>query len=64
MRYLLIIGLICLWSVNAGAELHTEAVEYKHGDNVLEGYLAYDNAIKEKESPGPSREAITIFFAE
>lgn len=51
MRYLLIIGLLCLWSVNAGAELQTEAVEYKHGDTVLEGYLAYDNAIKGKR-PG------------
>lgn len=51
MRYLLIIGLICLWSVNAGAELHTENVEYKHGDTVLVGYLAYDNAIKGKR-PG------------
>src|SRR3989338_11495994 len=51
MRYLLIIGLISLWSVNAGAELRTETVEYKHGDTVLEGYLAYDNAIKGKR-PG------------
>ena len=48
MRYLLIIGLLCLWSVNARAELHTEAVEYKHGDTMLEGYLAYDNAVKGK----------------
>lgn len=48
MRYLLIIGLTCLWSVNAGAELHTETVEYKHGNTMLEGYLAYDNAIKGK----------------
>lgn len=51
MRYLLIIGLLCLWSVNAGAELRTETIEYKHGDTVLEGYLAYDNAIKGKR-PG------------
>jgi len=51
MRHLLIIGLICLWSVNAGAELHTENVEYRHGDTVLVGYLAYDNAIKGKR-PG------------
>lgn len=51
MRYLLIIGLICLWSVNVGAELHTETVGYRHGDTMLEGYLAYDNAIKGKR-PG------------
>lgn len=48
MRYLLIIGLLSLWSVNARAELHTETVEYRHGDTVLIGYLAYDNAIKGK----------------
>ncbi len=51
MRYLLIIGLTCLWSVNAVAELHTETVEYKHGDTVLVGYLAYDSAIEGKR-PG------------
>ncbi len=51
MRYLLIIGLTCLWSVNAVAELHTEAVEYKHGDTVLVGYLTYDSAIEGKR-PG------------
>ncbi len=30
---------------NAHAALHTEAVEYHHGDAVLEGYLAYDDAM-------------------
>lgn len=40
-----------MWSVNAGAELHTETVEYKHGDTVLVGYLAYDSAIEGKR-PG------------
>src|SRR3972149_8752700 len=48
MRYLLIIGLLCLWSVNARAELHTESVEDKQGENMLEGYLANDNAVKGK----------------
>ncbi|MDO8446745.1 MAG: dienelactone hydrolase family protein [Deltaproteobacteria bacterium] len=51
MRYLLIICFLCLWSVNAGAELRTETIEYKHGDTVLEGYLAYDASIKGKR-PG------------
>ncbi|MFH0794774.1 MAG: dienelactone hydrolase family protein, partial [bacterium] len=33
------------------AALHTESVEYKQGDAVLEGYLAYDDAVKGKR-PG------------
>jgi dienelactone hydrolase len=33
------------------AEIQTEVVEYQHGDVVLEGYLAYDDAI-EGERPG------------
>jgi dienelactone hydrolase len=35
----------------ARAEVHTEMVEYKHGDTVLQGYLAYDSAISGKR-PG------------
>ncbi len=31
--------------------LHTETVEYKQGDTVLEGYLAYDDAVQAKR-PG------------
>lgn len=32
-------------------ELHTESVEYKHGDVVLQGYLAYDASVQGKR-PG------------
>jgi dienelactone hydrolase len=32
--------------VNAQAGLRTEVIGYKHGDTVLEGYLAYDDAVK------------------
>lgn len=42
---------ILLWSVVAQAGLRTEVIEYKHGDTVLEGYLAYDDAIQGKR-PG------------
>ena len=35
----------------ARAEIVTETVEYKQGDTVLEGYLAYDNAVSVKK-PG------------
>jgi dienelactone hydrolase len=35
----------------SAAGLHTETVEYKHGEVVLEGYLAYDDAVTGKR-PG------------
>lgn len=38
-------------AVAAGAAPHSETVEYKHGDTVLEGYLAYDDASAQKR-PG------------
>ncbi len=37
---LIVVILILLGAVNAQAALRTEVVEYKHGDLVLEGYLA------------------------
>lgn len=40
-----------LASVPAMAEIRTETVEYKDGDTVLEGYLAYDDALPDKR-PG------------
>ncbi len=44
----IIIGslLFMLLAVKANAAIHTELVEYKQGDTVLEGYLAYDDTIK------------------
>lgn len=50
-RFLVLLLIILIWSVNAQAELKKESIEYKHGDAVLEGYLAYDDAIKGKR-PG------------
>ncbi|MBI5043896.1 MAG: dienelactone hydrolase family protein [Nitrospirae bacterium] len=50
MKYLLSI-IILILAVNVQAEVRTEVVEYKQGDTVLEGYLAYDDAIKGKR-PG------------
>lgn len=38
-------------SLSAGAEVKTKAIEYKHGDVVLEGWMAWDDAAKEKR-PG------------
>jgi len=50
MKYFLLfwVILISVGAVNAQAALRTEVVEYKHGDVVLEGYLAYDDAVKGK----------------
>ena len=33
-------------ALTAQAQIHTETIEYKEGDTVLEGYLAYDSAVK------------------
>jgi len=51
MKYLLSITFFLIWCVSVEAGLHTEVFEYKDGDTLLEGYLAYDDAMKEKR-PG------------
>ena len=38
-------------ALTAQAQIHTETIEYKEGDTVLEGYLAYDGSLKGKR-PG------------
>lgn len=48
MRRVLILALAVGWAVDARAAVRTETVEYRDGDAVLEGYLAYDDA-----SPNP-----------
>ena len=48
---MLMLGATALLSASAHAEVQTRTVEYKQGDTVLEGYLAYDDAIQEKR-PG------------
>jgi dienelactone hydrolase len=42
---------VALFGHRAEAKVHTQLVEYKQGDAVLEGYLAYDDAFKGKR-PG------------
>ena len=51
MRLLIPILLSLGVALRAQAQIHTEAIEYKQGDTVLEGYLAYDASIKGKR-PG------------
>ena len=51
MKCLFSIIAVLFFAVTVRAEVRTEAVEYKQGDAVLEGYLAYDDAVKGKR-PG------------
>jgi dienelactone hydrolase len=48
---LFVFVLLLLWGVNAYGAIRTEVVDYRHGDTVLEGYLAYDDSIQGKR-PG------------
>ena len=44
----LALGLVSLlWATGAHAALHTEPIEYQHGEVVLEGFLAYDDATQD-----------------
>jgi len=46
MRLLIPTLLTLSAALSAQAQIHTETIEYKQGDAVLEGYLAYDSSIK------------------
>lgn len=45
MRYAIPVALLLLLAADARAAVRTQAVEYKDGGTVLEGFLAYDDAI-------------------
>jgi dienelactone hydrolase len=51
MKYFLLALLGIFWATAARAALQTKVIEYHHGDTVLEGYLAWDDSIKDKQ-PG------------
>lgn len=52
MRSLLILMLLMLLTLStASAQIRGEVIEYKQGATVMEGYLAYDDAVKGKR-PG------------
>ena len=51
MRILIVIPVFLILALSAGADVRTLSVEYKHGDTVLEGYLAFDDAVRGKR-PG------------
>src|SRR5687767_15194345 len=53
MRSLIALGILTLAMVTsqARAEIKTREIEYKHGDTVLKGFVAYDDALTGKR-PG------------
>jgi len=46
MRSLAMVMMLALGASAASAEVRTKVVEYKQGDTVLDGYLAWDDAVK------------------
>jgi dienelactone hydrolase len=46
MKYILLTTIMLALAMNVHAAIRTENVEYRQGDAILEGYLAYDDAIK------------------
>jgi dienelactone hydrolase len=51
MKILLTILAVLLFSINSEASIKTQVVEYKQGDTVLEGFMAWDDADNAKR-PG------------
>src|SRR2546423_15664977 len=51
MHRIIFASAVFCFALLARAEIKTQTVEYKDGDATLKGYLAYDDAIKEKR-PG------------
>jgi dienelactone hydrolase len=49
---ILLAALSLSFALPAVAKIKTEVVEYKQGDTILEGYLAYDPAKVKKSAPG------------
>jgi len=50
-KTLFLLMFLFLWGVNSHGAVRTEVVDYRHGDAILEGYLAYDDSIQGKR-PG------------
>ena len=51
LRFSLTLAILTTMNSFCHADIVTKAVEYKHGDTVLEGYIAYDDKIKDPQ-PG------------
>src|SRR5215470_5153247 len=51
MKYVVSALFLLAGAAMAQAKIHTQEIEYKHGEVVLQGYLAYDDALSGKR-PG------------
>lgn len=51
MRHLFLALSLFMLPVSVQAAIHSETIEYKQGETVLEGYIVYDDAVKDKR-PG------------
>lgn len=51
MKVLIPALVILLFACNTEAKVRTKAIEYRHGDTLLQGYLAWDDSVKGKR-PG------------
>jgi len=51
MRLATMLLVSLLWAAKAQGAIHTEPIEYRHGEAVLEGFLVYDDAL-EAQRPG------------
>ena len=51
MRYFIAFIMVIVWGAGVQAEVITKTVQYRDGNTVLEGYLAYDDSIQGKR-PG------------
>jgi hypothetical protein len=57
LKSLFVAAALLLFSISAYATIHTETVEYKDKDTVLEGYLAYDDALVKTKGAAYNKEA-------
>ncbi len=53
-KYLFLLLMVLSCPFHAHAALHTQAVDYKHGDVSLEGYLAYDEKFSNDQARHPA----------
>lgn len=60
MRYVVSAFLVLVWVGSGQGAVKTEVVEYRHGETVLQGYIAYDDAIQGKR---PGVLVVHEFFA-
>ena len=46
MRFLIAALLVAAYCLESAGAVQTKVIEYKHGDTVLEGYMAWDDSVQ------------------